>query len=636
MEHGSGLTVALALTGGIVAQAIARHLRLPGIVLLLGMGVVLGPDIAGLVHPETLGSTLIELVGFAVAVILFEGGMNLNLRRLLREQRAIRQLISIGALITGVGGTLAAKLIMGWNWQLSILFGSLVIVTGPTVITPLLRRLNVTRAVATVLEAEGVLIDAVGAILATVALEVVLSPSGQNFALGGYHIVAGLGFGGAIGFAGGMFLWLALRFRNVVPEGLENVFTLSWVLALFHISNAVAPESGIVACTMAGIVVGNSQTAVQRELLEFKEQLTVMLIGMLFVLLAADVRIADVQALGWPGVITVAVLMFVVRPLNMFAGTFGTELKTKEKVFMSWIGPRGIVAAAVASFFAAELEKRDMEGATELQAMVFLVIAVTVLSAGLTGGTVARLLGLRRKTDTGWVILGANELARILGVALRNEDEEVVLLDSNASACTAAEKDQLRVLYGNGLEERMMDRAQVDVRRGVIGMTSNAEVNYLFAKKAKEHGKLKRMFGLVDANGTSAHKLLQGIGGEAIFGRPHAVDGWLTRVRRKTVAMERWRLVERMVPESLAAVLEDTENTFIPMVTHRDGRAEPVTESVKWKRGDEVSFLVNQERRDAADAWFEDQGWELLDGAEMTLSQLTRKSLAPGPLPAPA
>jgi len=300
-----GLTIALALAMGMIAQALAHHLRIPGIVLLLAAGVALGPDGVNLIRPESLGTALNILTGFAVAVILFEGGLNLEFRRLKRAQRSIRQLILLGGLLTVTGASAAVHFIMHWPWRNAVLFGVVVMVTGPTVINPLLKRLRVKRSVATVLEAEGVLIDALGAVLATVVLEAVLSPARGSLLVWGWHVVSRLGFGALCGVA-------------VVPE---NVFTLAAVLALFQGSNAILSESGIAAVTMAGIIIGNFSTYVLRDLVEFKEELTVLLIGMLFVLLAADVRLEQVAGLGWPAVWVVLALMFLVRPVAVFAGT---------------------------------------------------------------------------------------------------------------------------------------------------------------------------------------------------------------------------------------------------------------------------------------------------------------------------
>ncbi|MBD3298317.1 MAG: sodium:proton antiporter, partial [candidate division Zixibacteria bacterium] len=325
------VTIALALAVGLIVQIIAHHVRLPGIVLLLAAGALLGPDLANLVQPHTLGPALRLLVGFAVAVVLFEGGLNLNLGRLRHESGVIQSLVTVGAVITGVGGTLAARWVLGWDWGVATLFGALVIVTGPTVIAPLVRRIRLNRNLQTILEAEGVLIDPIGAIIAVVALEIVISPSASSFISGVLHLFAKLGVGALFGALAGLIMTVALRSRRLIPEGLENVLILTLVLAAFHLSDAAQTESGIVAVTVAGMVVANSRARVLRDLMEFKEQLTTLFIGMLFVLLAADVRFVQVQSLGVPGLIVVAILMFIVRPINIIASTVGSRLRAGEK-----------------------------------------------------------------------------------------------------------------------------------------------------------------------------------------------------------------------------------------------------------------------------------------------------------------
>jgi len=427
-------SIALALAAGMIAQSTARHVKIPGIVLLLVVGVLLGPDGINIIRPSTLGEALPILVGFAVAVILFEGGMNLRISRLKREEHTILQLISIGALISAAGGTIAAKLFLGWNWRSAILFGLLIIVTGPTVINPLLRRIKLSRSISTLLEAEGILLDAIGAIVAVVALEVVISPTGMTFLASPFIILGRIIIGAIIGIIGGFIMAWLLGIRNLVPEGLENVFTLSLVFALFQFSNVLSHESGIVAVTIAGIVVGNKKMMVRRDLMEFKEQLTIMLIGMLFILLAADVRLEDIQALGWGGVYTVLALIIVIRPVNILVSTIHSDLTIKQKSLLAWMAPRGIVAAAMASYFAIELEKNGIDG-SQLRAMVFLLITVTVLSAGLTGGLAAKLLGLKRKSNFGWVILGANAIGREMAKQLKADGEECVLIDENPGLC---------------------------------------------------------------------------------------------------------------------------------------------------------------------------------------------------------
>ena len=600
------LTLAFAMAFGMIAQVFARHLRIPGIVLLLGTGLLLGPDVLGIVHPSSLGDALPFIVGFAVAVILFEGGMNLRLSRIRREGKTIRQLITTGALVTALGGTVTAKVFLGWDWRISLLFGVIVIVTGPTVITPLLRRLKLRRSVSTVLEAEGVLLDAIGAVIAVVALEIALSPSGLSFLTGLFHIITRLIVGSAIGAAGGFLLAFLLRFRNLVPEGLENVFTLSLVFALFQGANSISPESGIVAVTAAGLVVGNMKTHIHRELREFEEQMTVLLIGMLFILLAADVRLIEVTELGWGGIITVTILVCVLRPLNVYIGTMGSNLNLRQKALLSWIAPRGIVAAAVASLFALELEKHGVDG-SQLRAMVFSLIAVTVLISGLTGGIAAQFLGLKRPENVGWVILSANNLSRSLAKVLIESGEEVICIDQNPKACRRAEEEGIKVIYGNGLDEKTLLRAEIDTRLGAMGLSSNEEVNLLFGTKAKEIGKLSTILvGIKSMAEGITSEMVKEIGGRIPFGRQCDIEQWAGWIQRGITSINRYSLTS---PATNNNFQDGTKGVILPLVLHRKSKSQPIDDTTEIKAGDEVTMIVNNQREKEALEWLSSQDW---------------------------
>ena len=600
------LTLAFAMAFGMIAQVLARHLRIPGIVLLLGTGLLLGPDALGIVHPSSLGDALPFIVGFAVAVILFEGGMNLRINRIRREGKTIRQLITTGALVTALGGTVTAKIFLGWDWRISLLFGVIVIVTGPTVITPLLRRLKLRRSVSTVLEAEGVLLDAIGAVIAVVALEIALSPSGLSFLTGLFHIITRLIVGSAIGAAGGFLLAFLLRFRNLIPEGLENVFTLSLVFALFQGANSISPESGIVAVTAAGLVVGNMKTHIHRELREFEEQMTVLLIGMLFILLAADVRLIEVTELGWGGIITVTILVCVLRPLNVYIGTMGSNLNLRQKALLSWIAPRGIVAAAVASLFALELEKHGVDG-SQLRAMVFSLIAVTVLLSGLTGSLAAQFLGLKRPENVGWIILSANHLSRLLAKVLIGSGEEVICIDQNPKACRRAEEEGIKVIYGNGLDEKTLLRAEIDTRLGAMGLSSNEEVNLLFGTKAKEIGKLSVILvGIKSMADGITSEMVKEISGRIPFGRQCDIEQWAGWIQRGVTSINRYSLTS---PASNNNFQDGTEGVILPLVLHRKSKSQPIDDTTEIKAGDEVTMIVNNQRKKEALEWLSSQGW---------------------------
>jgi hypothetical protein len=410
---------------------------------------------------------------------------------------------------------------------------------------------------------------------------------------------------------------MALRFRHVVPEGLENVFTLSLVLALFQLSNSIVEESGIMTVAAAGIVVGNMHRRVQRELAEFKEQLTVMLIGMLFVLLAADVRVDDVRQLGLPGLLVLALMMFVVRPVNIFASTVGSSLTWRDKTFLCWIGPRGIVAAAVASLFADALSHAGIgDVGTQLRAMVFLVIAGTVLLQGVTGGLLARTLGLRRPQNLGVAILGANELGRTLGRLLRDGGEDVLFLDSNPSLIRQVEEDDFKAVFGNAMETRTLQRARVEERSACLACVVNEEISILFARKVKEEFPGPRVaLGLRRSGSGVDIGMVHDIDGYVLFGGARDLELWTLRLRRRTAPLERWRCATPNAdPKYLPFAVP--QNTMLPLVLERPKEITVVHDRTRVKKDDVVVFAVFEELRERSHTWLLENGWEPVSNPE--------------------
>ncbi len=610
-----GLTIGLALVIGILAQSLAQHLRVPSIVILLATGALLGPDGLGIIQPESLGESLQSLVGFAVSVILFEGAMNLDMKKLRRQARSIQQLSTIGVLVTAGGATLAAWLILGWSLPLSILCGALLTVTGPTVITPLVRRMRLQSRIATVLQAEGIFVDAVGTVLSVVALEIVIGGEHASITMGPWYAVARLGAGTLIGCAGGLVIAGLLRSSRIVPEGMHRVFALAMVIAIFQISNAVVSESGIMAVVAAGLLVGNIRSHALIELREFKEQLTMMLIGLLFILLAAHVRLSDLHDLGWPAFWFVMVLMFLIRPLNVLVGTIGTDLNIREKSFLAFLAPRGIVAAALASLFAETLGSGDIEGGRELRALVFLVIAVTVVVAGLFGGPVAQLLGLRRGAVSGYVILGANPVGRTLAAVLKRGGDDVLLIDSNPQSCRAAEAAGFRVLYGSGLSESVQQRAELDARAGAIGLTSNDEVNLLFVRKALKTFKVPRVWVTIRRGQLNVTpQMVTDFQGHILFGRPRSIDRWNTRLEKQSGSFDIWRRSGDPLP--MSEMFEDGDiNLYLPFAVQRGKRTVPVDEQTVFRKGDFLSVSIWERSRSDAESRLTAAGWAVTERA---------------------
>lgn len=605
--HSPPLILALAAAVGIFAQVCARRVHVPALLVLLGAGVLVGPDGLGIVRPGALGPALLDVVGLAVAVILFEGGMSLSVERVRRSERSIRWLVLLAPLIVAPAATLLAWWWLGWDLRIAALFGTLVIVTGPTVINPLMRRLRIDHRVRTVLEAEGVLTDAVGAIVAVVALEVALRPSVETLAEGALQVVMRLGFGAVFGLAGGAILAFALR-RRLIPTGLGNVIVLSFVFLWFESSNAILHESGVAAVTLAGMVVGNVSNPIVRELAHFKEQLTVWLIGLLFVLLAANVRIDSVLSLGWPAVAVVAALVFVVRPLHALVATAGSTLSWRQRAFVAATAPRGIVAAAIAAVFAARLGSEGIAAGAQLAAMVFAVICVTVTWSALTGGVLSRLLEVRRRSGAGYVLLGAGAVGRELAHALDAGPHGTVLIEADPEACRKAEEEGLRCLFGSGLDERVLLRAGIGSRAGAIAVTGEDAVGVLFGQRARHFGAVDRVLTVVrPSHAATTLDLLDEMDGETLFGRPVDIsvwskrmehDGARTRYYRVDRGGRRGRLCERLPDEGV-----------LPLAVVRGDQVDPVTASTEARAGDEVALVIDPARAVQIEAQLRDAGF---------------------------
>jgi NhaP-type Na+/H+ or K+/H+ antiporter len=611
-------TLALALAAGVLAQSLARHLRVPGIVVLLIAGVGLGPDGFGWIDPRSLGGGLSTILDVAVAVILFEGGLNLQFARLRREQTSIRRLVTWGALTTVLGASWAVHLLLDWDWTPALLFGSLVVVTGPTVVGPLVAELRLKSRVSTVLEAEGVLIDPIGALLAVLTLTLVLSPDLGSLADAGIDLFVRLSFGALAGAAVGLLLAGALRVRHLIPEGLENIFSLAVVLLLFQACEQVISHSGILAVTIAGAVVGNLPTPVSRELREFKDQLTVLLIGLLFVMLAADVRFEQVAELGLAGVSVVVALVVIVRPLGVWLSTLGSDLSVRERLFISWVAPRGIVAAAIASLIAAALEAEGLPGGSELRALVFLTIAGTVLLAGLTAGPVGSLLGVRLPGRETVAILGAHGLGMDLAKALRDGGTPVVFVDSNPQNCRRVEEAGFAVVYGNALEERTLQRARFENAAVAAGLTANKTVNAVFVNRARERFQVPQGLVAVERNDAGfAKELFEHGEAEVAFDGPHDMGRWDVRHRRGSVCIEHREFSpdarDADAEASRSGELPAVEERYLILAVRRGDRVVPMSTRFTPRQGDVATVAVHTVDAEEARRRLDELGWQLVE-----------------------
>ncbi len=582
--------------------------------LLLATGALLGPEFLSWIEPGTLGQGLFAIVDFGIAIILFEGGLNLQWSRLRRQEAVIRGLITIGAFVTLVGATLSAGLVLGWRWDLSLLFGSLVIVTGPTVVAPLLRDMRLQPRLRTILEAEGVFIDPVGALLAAALLQIVLTPAPETLAAEAQLVAASLGFGVVGGIVAGLVLVAALRYGLIVASGYEHIFTLAAVVLLFEACGAVVPESGLMAVTVTGVVVGNFKTRVGEELREFKDRLTVMLVGLLFVL-AADVSVADLRALGRPGLIVVAGLITIVRPLSVWFATIGSELNGRERTFIAAVAPRGIVAAAVASITAANLESQGIDGGQQLKALVFLVIGATVIVSGLTARPLAGLLSVRLPRRDRVAILGARGLAFPLAEQLRKADVPVVFLEFDPKRSRMAEEAGYAVVFGDPLEERTFLRARPELVGKAVGATSNEHFNSLFVRQALDafdvpHG----LIAVESLFGEQSPSLLPPEDADVLFDGPHDHERWDVRWRHQQVVVEAFEYspidaAAPRGPDQPGRAAARSRELFAIVTLRRGRRVSPMRMGYEFRAGDVAAMAIHAPDHREAVETLERLGW---------------------------
>ena len=442
-------TLATILLAGVGAQWLAWWLRMPAILPLLAVGLIAGP-VTGWLDPDALfGSLLFPMVSLGVAIILFEGALTLRFAEIHGQARVVRNLISFGALANGLIIALAARLCADLPWSLALLFGALVTVTGPTVVVPLLRSVRPEREIANILRWEGILIDPIGALLAVLVFEFTVSEQHQHTLLMfGVTVIAGT----LLGLAGAWLLATLLR-RQWLPDYLHRVASLALVLGVLTLSNALAAESGLLAVTIMGLRLANSRDLVIDDILDFKETLTLLLISVLFIVLAARIDAGAFAGIGWGAVGVLLVVLFVARPAAVWLAAVGSDLDWRRKAVLAWIAPRGIVAAAVSALFALQLERLGYTEARTLAALTFLVIVVTVTLQSLTAKTVVRRLGVAAPPPRGVLIVGGNPVARAIAQALHERDIPVILADSAWENIRAARMAGIPVYHGSVLSE---------------------------------------------------------------------------------------------------------------------------------------------------------------------------------------
>ncbi|MEM1285815.1 MAG: sodium:proton antiporter [Pseudomonadota bacterium] len=475
------LIVTIALIGllGIGAQWLAWRTQIPAIVLLLVAGLIAGP-VTGLVDPsQDFGSLLKPMVALAVAIILFEGGMTLNFAEIRGTAKAVRRIILIAAPLVWVLGTLAAHYIGGLSIEAALVFSGIMVVTGPTVIMPLLRQAKLPGKTASVLRWEAIVVDPIGALFAVIAFEVIIAlSSGEPGMTVAFQVAAAL----LIGVVGGWLLTKALTTafaRGLVPDYLKSPIILVAVLVGYTATDLVLAEAGLVTVTVMGIVLANARLASYTDIRRFKEVMTVLLVSGLFIVLTASISREDILSLGWRDIAYLTTLLVLVRPIAILLATIGTELSFRERLLIGWIAPRGVVAVAVSGLFAGALVQAGVEDGSRLAPLAFLVVLATVVLHGFSIRPLARALGITSAEPDGFLLVGANAFTRALAEKLKAAQIPVLIAERNRTRLREVRQAGFDTYFGEILSETAEHHLDLSRFGTLIAASDNDAYNAL-------------------------------------------------------------------------------------------------------------------------------------------------------------
>ncbi len=570
MAHDIVHLVVFIACAGVAAQWLAWRFRIPAIVILTAFGVLLGP-VSGVLQPsENFGSLLTPFVQLAVAVILFEGGLNLHLHELKDAGVGVRRLITAGPVLAFALGSGAAHFIGGLSWPVALVFGAITIVTGPTVIMPLLRHARLRPRTASILKWEGIVNDPVGALLAVVLFEYfALADSGAT----GISLVAEMietivaagMFGGLVGYLLGKAYPL-----GYFPEYLKGPTMLAAVLLVYAGANILHEEAGLVSATTLGLVMGNMNLPSIDELRRFKEYITVILVSGLFIVLTADLDPGLLIEMDWRSWALLATLIFIVRPLTVFAATAGAGLAHEDRILIGWIAPRGIVAAAVAGAFSVRMVEAGYEDAVTLLPLVFALIILTVTLHGFSIARLAKHLGIASQKQNGLIIVGASPWTIDLASHLHELDVPVILVDGSWHRLRPARLAGLPIYFGQVVSASADETLDLSSMGYLLAASDNDAYNALVCTRFGNEFGRSRVFQIpmpaADQHETKG--LISGLRGQSAFAAAALYEEILRRYFQGW-RFQKTRFTDSYTYEDYKALVPD--ETFASMVVRPNG-----------------------------------------------------------------
>ncbi|ELY92410.1 TrkA-N domain-containing protein [Natrialba hulunbeirensis JCM 10989] len=604
-------TVALVLALGVASRVLADRLRIPSVLFLIVAGIAIGPELLGLVSRETFGGGLSAIVGVSVAIILFEGGYHLRLAKLRESPTVLFRLVTVGAAITWLGTAAAVVVFLETSLEVGLLVGALLIATGPTVIGPILQVVTVRDHVAAVLEGEGILNDVTAAILAVVVFEVLIAGNGTpatlvaDFAL---RLFIGLAFGAII--AG--LVWLVLDYGGSRPCTAPlhaRLIVLAGIVVAYAGAETVASETGIAAAAMAGFVLGNVTLPYHEDVIGFLDDLSVVVLSFVFVALAALIDFSDIRALGLAGLAIVVAVTLVLRPAVIYLSTTTARFTDNERLFLSAVGPRGIIPASVATLFAVELQALGRPQEAQLLAgTVFLIIFATVV---LQAGLARQLAQYLQVSPMRTILIGGGRVGLSLAERLEQDGENVLLIDQDPDAVETARKRGLTALEGDGTDADVLESAAADSAKTVIATTPDDDVNLLVCQLAKTTFDVETVasrvnqpdnVGAFESLGVRAIDLSMATAWslENVLERP-SLSAWMNELGRTGDVQEIEVTATDLVGKTIADLnAEIPAGVIVGLLTHRDGATEVPTGDHKLRDGDRVTFLGQTDAVDRA------------------------------------
>ncbi len=481
------ITLVVTIMGlGVASQVIADRLRVPSVLFLILAGVIVGPEGLGYITPAEFGGaqTLQAIVGLSVAIIVFEGAFHLHLERLQEAPRETIRLVTVGAVGTFVGTAVVVRYALETGWDLAFLVGSLLVATGPTVITPIVNVVPVRERVASTLETEGVVNDVTAAILAIVMFEfVVLQDNGLETVV--VEFLRRLGIGIAVGVAVAAIVWFLLRHVDLSVENAPRnarLIVLIAALAAYSVAETFVTEAGIAAVAASGFVLGNVEIPYREDIEQFKGDVTLLVLAFVFIVLASLLSLSDLRALGIGGLLVVVGVAVILRPVLVMLCTVGDRLTVRERLFVSAIGPRGIIPASVATLFALELQSQNPSAATTLVGTVFLVILATVVFQGGLARHIAQTLNV---IPMRVLIVGGGRVGKALAERLEDRGEDVVIIEKNESKVDQLRTDGFTARQGDGTKRETLRAAGAENAKVVASATRSDDVNLLVGQLAR-------------------------------------------------------------------------------------------------------------------------------------------------------